>query len=396
MPPEMIRSIPQETPRDDAPRPRVLHCVGHLSRGGVEMGLFNLLTTPDAVRFEHHILVRTEQEEAFTEDFRKAGIRVIPCCGFRNPLQYARRLKRVVQQHGPYDILHVHGSSFSGLLTLALARWCGIRWRIVHSHNDVRPTMGEQTLLYRMYVRGVMAAYRALADSGFAASTLAAESMFGDDWQHDSRWELLYYGIDCGPFLRPKDTQLRHQLGVEDSAMVIGHVGRFHEQKNHAFLLDVVESAIALHPNVICLLIGDGPLREEIGGQVRSRGLDRHFRFVPDTKSVASYMTSAMDCFVFPSRYEGLGLVVVEAQAAGLPCVISDRIPREAIVDHSLVSVLPLESSPAVWAAEAFRSSYADRLSPLAAAVNRIENSRFNLNLCAAHLWNRYANFAQR
>jgi glycosyltransferase involved in cell wall biosynthesis len=223
-----------------ARKPRVLHCVGHLLRGGIEMGLFNILTSSDANRFEHHVLVRTSEKEPFTDDFERAGIPVLCCESYRNPLRYAIELKKLVRKYGPYDILHVHGSSFSGLLTLALAKWCGVRWTIVHSHNDVRPTLGEFGPLHRAYIRSVLAAYRALADSGFAASVLAAESMFGMDWQADPRCELLYYGIDTQPFRAPKDIQLRRKLGIGEAAPVIGHVGRFHEQKNHAFLLDLV------------------------------------------------------------------------------------------------------------------------------------------------------------
>jgi glycosyltransferase involved in cell wall biosynthesis len=104
-------------------------------------------------------------------------------------------------------------------------------------------------------------------------------------------------------------------------------VGRFHEQKNHAFLLDLMEATIAIRLDTVCLLIGDGPLRDSFTKEVKRRGLGAHFVFISDTLSVPAFMKSAMDCFVFPSRYEGLGLVVVEAQAAGLPCVISDRVP---------------------------------------------------------------------
>ncbi len=375
-------------------RPRILHSVGHLLRGGIEMGLFGLLTSESADCCEHHVLVRTAEKEPFTDDFRNAGIPVLCCASYRNPIRYALDLRRLVRENGPYDILHVHGSSFSGLLTLAFARRCGIPWTIVHSHNDVRPTLRERGLLARAYVASVLAAYRRLAKSGFAASVLAAESMFGEQWQSDPRWEVFYYGIDCRPFQAPADPYLRRRLGIEDSALVIGHVGRFHEQKNHAFLLDVVEVAVRTDPNVVCLLIGDGPLRGEFVKTVSRRGLEQHFRFVPDTLEVAAYMTSAMDCFVFPSRYEGLGLVVVEAQAAGLPCIVSDRIPSEAIVDGSPVSVLPLEAGAATWADTALRMSLKET-TDRRLAVGRIEKSRFNLENSAAMLWERYARFAQ-
>jgi glycosyltransferase involved in cell wall biosynthesis len=376
-------------------RPRVLHCVGHLLRGGIEVGLFNLLTSRPAEGHNHHILVRTAEEEAFTGAFRDAGLPVLSCVNFRNPIKYALEFRRLMKLNGPYDILHVHGSSFSGLMTLLFAKWFGVPWTIVHSHNDVRPTLSELSALNRAYIWATLALYRALADAGFASSNLAAESMFGMDWKADPRWELLYYGVDCCPFKASRDLQLRATLGIEASSLVIGHVGRFHEQKNHAFLVDTIQAAAKLNPKVVCLCIGDGPLRETIIADVKLRRLEDNFVFIPDSLDVPALMLSVMDCFVFPSRYEGLGLVVVEAQAAGLPCLISDRIPSEAIVDSSLVTVLPLETSPNEWGVLAIDRMSNRHIDHTGAAIQRIEASKFNLETCVATIWERYAEFSR-
>jgi glycosyltransferase involved in cell wall biosynthesis len=384
-----------KAPATSAPPVRVLHSVGHLLRGGIEKWLFQTLPT-QRPQCEHHILVRTAEEEAFTSAFREAGIPVLVCSHFSNPVRYARDFNRLVKEHGPYDILHVHGSSFSGLLTLALARAAGIRRAIVHSHNDVRPLLNDRGHLYRAYVSGVLKAYRALADFGFATSILAAESMFGPQWKKDKRWELLYCGVDCKPFARPKDAAMRVGLGIAEEAFVVGHVGRFHEQKNHAFLVEVVQAAVAMSPRVHCLLIGDGPLREEVTAEIHRRGLQNRFTFVPDTPEVSDYMTNVMDCFIFPSRYEGLGLVLVEAQAAGLPCLISDRVPSEAIVDASRVRVLPLERSPVEWAEATLSLQNPLRKSHDRTAVVRVENSHFNLDYCISTLHARYLQLANR
>jgi glycosyltransferase involved in cell wall biosynthesis len=384
-----------KAPATSATPVRVLHSVGHLLRGGIEKWLFQTLPT-QRPQCEHHILVRTAEEEAFTSAFREAGIPILVCSHFSNPIRYARDFNRLVKEHGPYDILHVHGSSFSGLLTLALARAAGIRRAIVHSHNDVRPLLTDRGHLYRAYVTGVLKAYRAFADFGFATSILAAESMFGLQWKRDKRWELLYCGVDCKPFAKPKDLAMRAGLGIAEDAFVIGHVGRFHEQKNHDFLVEVVQAAVAMSPRVHCLLVGDGPLRQEVTAEIHRRGLQNRFTFVADTAAVSDYMTSVMDCFLFPSRYEGLGLVVVEAQAAGLPCLISDRVPSEAIVDASMVRALPLERSPAEWAQATLDLRNLQRESHDSVALARVEESRFNLNHCISALQARYLELASR
>ena len=384
----------KQKPTPSARPVRVLHSVGHLLRGGIEKWLFQTLTAQLSQQCEHNILVRTDQEEAFTSAFREAGIPVLVCSNFTNPARYARDFKKLVKEHGPYDILHVHGSSFSGLLTLMLAKRAGIRKTIVHSHTDVRPLLKDRGFLYRAYVAGVLKAYRGFADIGFAVSRFAAESMFGGRWEKDKRWELLYCGVDCKPFAKVKDRAMRATLGIAEEAFLIGHVGRFYEQKNHPFVIELVAAAVAMCPAVHCLLVGDGPLRDEIIGMIHRRGLQGHFTFLKDTTVISDYMISVMDCFVLPSLYEGLPIVAVEAQAAGLPCLISDRITSEVIVDTSLVHVLSLEQSPAEWAAAALalRSSRSESRGP--SAVSRVENSQFNLDHCISSLRARYMQLA--
>lgn len=328
-------------------RIKILHIMGHLLRGGIEIWLYQMIQRLDPLHFTHHILVRTDKEEAFTDSFRQAGVRIIPCLHFMNPFRFIWNFARALRANGPYDIVHVHGISFSGLLCLLTARAMGVRCVIVHSHNDLRPLLKASSCWYRAYSRFVSFFYRRIPDLGFACSEPAAESLFGKNWRHKRRFRLLYYGIDFAPFAAPPDRKLRKRLGIPEDAFVVGHVGRFHEQKNHAFLLDVAQEVVRRAANIHFLLIGDGPLREQVTAEIALCGLTGSFTIVPDTTLVASYMTGAMDSFILPSRYEGLGLVAVEAQAAGLPCLLSNRIPREATVDRSLVQVLSLNA--AAW-----------------------------------------------
>lgn len=370
-------------------RVRVLHSVGHLLRGGIETWLYGAIRKLDSGQFEHHVMVRTDKEEAFTAAFREAGAKVLPCLSVQNPLKYAGNFRRLVREHGPYDILHVHGSNPNGLMALLLAGRVGIKHCVVHSHNDVRPLLEGKGPVYRAYVSATLALYRSFSDCGLAASILAAESMFGPAWERDPRWQLLYYGIDFEPFRQAPPGHLRRELGIAENAYVMGHVGRFHEQKNHAFLIDMIAAAVRRNDNAHLLLIGDGPLREQVMQTVRQSDLTPHVTLVPDTLSVAQYMTGAMDCFVFPSRYEGLGLVAAEAQAAGLPCLISERVPQEAIIDPALVRVLPLKAGADTWAEAA--SALPPKISsqdPLHLA--KLDSSRFEINMSMQKLADLY------
>lgn len=380
------------SPHNTKPRIRILHSVGHLLRGGIETWLYQVLQRLDVDCFEHHVLVRTDKKEPFTEAFEQAGIRVLPCLNYGNPTKYASNLRRVVRHNGPYDILHVHGSNPNGLLALLLAKPLGIPVRIVHSHNDVRPLLEARGFAYKLYVRSTLHCLRLFSDHGIAASVLAAESMFGSSWQTDARWKLLYYGMNFAPFAEPPDPDLRESLGIPRHAFVVGHVGRFHEQKNHEFLVRIADEVIKRCPEAHFLFIGDGELKGHIVSECDKRGLGRHVTFVRDTPSVPKFMLSAMDCFAFPSRYEGLGLVAVEAQAAGLPCVLSDRVPKEAIVDKGLVNVLQLKDSPELWA-DAILSLRRKR-SRGTQHLEQFYSSPFNLDQCAVALARTYRSLA--
>jgi glycosyltransferase involved in cell wall biosynthesis len=138
------------------------------------------------------------------------------------------------------------------------------------------------------------------------------------------------------------------------------------------------------------LFIGDGHLRKGIISDIQKLGMDRRVTFVPDTLSVPQFMLSAMDCFAFPSRYEGLGLVAVEAQAAGLPCIVSDRLPTEVTVDPKLVTVLSLNDPPERWATTMLQAR-GRRIRSSAEHLKQFYASHFNLSQCAFALANNYA-----
>ena len=394
---ETLPALPfsKPAPREGG-RIRVLHVMGHLLRGGIEIWLYQMIKRLDPAHFAHHILVRTADEEPFTETFRQAGVRVIPCLNYKNPVRFAINFAQVLRDNGPYDIVHIHGSSLSGLTCLLTGRLFGVRRLIVHSHNDIEPLLEASRPAYRLYCRMVALFYRVAPDLGFACSERAARSMFGARWARDGRFRLLYYGVDFAPFAAQPDRDLRRQIGLPEDAFVVGHVGRFAEQKNHDFILAIAESIAPRVPDAHFLLIGDGPLRAQVTGEIERRGLKKRFTIVPDTMAVASYMSSAMDCFLLPSRYEGLGLVAVEAQAAGLPCLLSDRIPTEAIVDASRVRVLSLDRPAQEWAeclenmrGATLNENAAERLALFLA-------SRFNLHHCVGQLASTYKTVAGR
>ena len=337
-------------PRSDPMR--ILQVVGGLNRGGAETWLVQILGHIDRDRFHWDFLVHTTEPGAYDEEVKALGARVIPCLKPSNWIQYALNFRRILREYGPYDCVHSHVHHFSGYVLL-LAAIMRIPMRIVHSHLDTRAIDQGAAFLRRAYLSWMEILIRRFATAGIAVSDNAARSLFAESWISDPRFSLCPLGIDLRPFKQHVDPQqMRSELGIPPDAFVVGHVGRFVEQKDHRFLVEIAEHLCKLEPKAIFLLVGDGPLKPEIENLVRSRGLNERFVFTGVRRDVPRLMKGAMDCFLFPSLYEGLGLVLWEAQAAGLPCVISDSIPEEADIVKERVRRLSADAKAEDWAHE--------------------------------------------
>lgn len=343
----MMLDRAEEDPTQDTIR--VLHSLGHLSRGGIETWLYDVVRRLHAPQFEHHVMVWTDQEEAFTADFVAAGARVHPVRGHTNPPLFARNFRDLLRREGPFQVLHTHGTQFHGLV-LGLGRLAGIPTRLAHSHTDIRPVLRDSGRGYRAYARAGHAAIRRFATDGRAVSEYAAISMFGEDWRSDPRWQILYCGIDLSRFDAAPDATLRAGLGIPAGRFVLGHVGRFERQKNHAFLVDLLAALVSDGVDAHLLAVGDGTLRGQVLADLERRGLASRTTMLSDSRILPELMIGAMDVFLLPSLYEGLPLALVEAQAAGLACLVSDSVTAEATAHTGRVVRLPLADGAARWA----------------------------------------------
>ncbi len=335
---------------------RVLHIVGGMTAGGVETWLMNVLRRIDRDEYHFDFLVHTGEPCFYDDEIRSLGGRVLPCLHPRQPLAYVRNFRRILKEYGPYDVVHSHVHHFSGW-TLFLARLAGVRQRIAHSHNDASLADRKGPLSRKVYLWITEGLIRMNATRGLACSRRAAASLFGRDWDKEARCQVLRYGINLEPFQDEVDrTAVRRELGIPEEAPVLGHVGRFAEQKNHEFLLNVFAHVQRQRPKAVLLLVGEGPLRPGIESKIKSLGLEQQVVLAGIRPDIPRLMKGAMDLFVFPSHYEGLGLVMVEAQAAGLPCLISDTVPRDGVVDKELTRFLSLTEGAPAWADCAVRA----------------------------------------
>ncbi len=366
---------------------RILHIMGGMHRGGVETCLMQFLRKIDKNRFQIDILVHTNQCCDYDQEIEKMGIPIIACPYTSRPLIYAVKFLHILKKFGPYDIIHSHVHHYSGFI-LRLARLGGVSRVIVHSHSDTLG-MDRQVGVWRKFYLALMKSWiKKFAAAGLACSREAGRALYGETWGHDPRWQILYCGIDLEPFKADLEDKslLRDRLHIPAGAFVIGHVGRFTEAKNHEFLLRVFVEVLSRDPRTCLLLIGDGPLLGEIKARAAELGVADKVIFTGAVSNVPAILRNAIDLFLFPSLYEGLPLALLEAQAAGLPCLISDAISEEAIVIKPQVRRLPLSAPVPTWVEAALElRNNSNKISSPQQALSLMENSPFNIN-CGVHL----------
>jgi len=331
---------------------RILHQLGGLRRGGIETWLMHLLRGSDRRHFQMDFFVRGAEKGEYEDEAEALGSKIGRSFCHRHPLNFEAEVRAFVQKNGPYDILHSHLSEYDGLVMWIAAR-CGIKVRISHSHNDTRTIDSRAPLSRRACLAAGKRLITAYSTHRLAASRHAASSQFGKSWTSDPRAQVLYCGIDPAPFVQQKDTnppELRRGLGFPDGAFIIGHVGRFVPQKNHAFILNVIALLARNNPAVHLLLVGDGPLLPDTKLRASRAGLESRLVILESRPDIPRLMLDAMDLFTLPSLHEGLPLVAIEAQAAGLPCVVSHAVPEEACVRPGNIEFLSLQLSAAQWA----------------------------------------------
>lgn len=319
---------------------RILNVVTYMGRGGLETMIMNYYRQMDRTKIQFDFLVHREFKADYDREILELGGRIyrisrlIPW-----NKKYIHELEKILREHPEYKIIHVHQDCMSGVI-LKAAKRCGIPVRIAHSHNCGQ----DKNLKYliKLHYRKQIPLY---ATEFFACGKAAGEWMFGEREFH-----VLTNAIDTQKYRYSKITaeKIRKELGIQDK-LVIGHVGRFAPQKNHLFLIEIFSALLKRQSNARLLLIGDGKEYGKIRKKVRALGLMEQVIFAGVRNDVSDLM-KGMDVFVFPSLYEGLPVAMIEAQASGLPCVISEAVSSECIMAQELVVQKKLNDSADTWA----------------------------------------------
>lgn len=325
---------------------RVLQIVEMINENsGVSSVVMNYYKHIDKNRFVFDFMTHTPVSKEIRSQLEKEGSKVyeMPALTGRNIPIYQKKLDAFFKEHTEYQIIHGHLPNAAAFYMRAAKKY-GNQIRILHSHNS----RGADSKLKR--VRNYFLNHMGVAASNvyFACSKSAGAYLFHTT--DENKVTIIHNAIDIEKFSYKEDIRerLRKRCQVEDK-LVIGHMGRFAEQKNHRFIVQIAKSLKEKREDFVFLLVGDGKLRPEIEQMVQIEGLTEHFIFTGSVENPQDYY-QMMDVFILPSIYEGLPVVGVEAQAAGLPCMFADTITREALLTPQ-VKQLSIQNADA-WSEE--------------------------------------------
>ncbi len=339
---------------------RVLHILGGTDLGGAESRIMDLYRNTDRSAVQFDFLVHMDAEayaaalrdgrdpacdrkpQFYDSEIRELGgnIYVLPRFLGTNYMQYRRACRDFFGRHHDYTVAEGHMTSTASIY-LPIAKRAGVKVTAAHARSA-----GTDTGIKGTVTRILRGSLWRRADLLLACSGMAGMSTFGD---HTAYYVPNAINIDRFRFDSDKAEQTRNDLGIS-GRKVIGHVGRFHYAKNHGYLLDIFKEIHSRDSSTFLLLLGDGPLIGEMKEKAESLGIADSVRFMGNIADPAPYY-SAMDLFLFPSRFEGLPGTVVEALCSGLPCLISDTIADE-VVCTSYIKTMSIELDPQTWAEE--------------------------------------------
>ena len=297
--------------------------------GGIEAFVFNYYKYMDRGKFQFDFLTQNPALEGAEQyrDFRYK-VHLLRTTAGQNKERFIRRIREIFEDG--YDVLHLNNCFWTGFLLEELAKEAGIRKVIVHSHSSFidEPDDEKRAQLLRRHEEVKRAFSPELATDFWACSRLAADWLFGPQIPRD-RISIIKNALDVEKyrFNMQKRSKIRDQLNLGD-AFVLGTIGRLSYQKNHSFLVDLFSRFHQKYPHTKLLIVGDGELRGDLSRQILDKNLERDVLLLGWKNDVENYL-QAMDVFLLPSRFEGLGIAAVEAAASGLPCIVSDQVPEE-------------------------------------------------------------------
>lgn len=358
---------------------RVLQVTGGMNIGGAETMIMHLYRKIDKSKIQFDFISFTEAECHYDAEIKALGGNIFYTSPPKesNFLKFLANTYNIIKHNGPYRAVHAHTLFNSGLALLA-AQMAGVKIRVCHSHALGYFSYTNKRNIYFALMRNLI---KFCSNKNVACTEAAGRFLFGEGPKKQQNYRVLHNALDLAPYMTIKQSDvisLRGSLGINPYSLVIGHVGNFGMHKNHAFLIRLAEFLKSQGVDYKLILIGHGSLQEKIKVMVKEKGLNEYVKFLGLQTNIPLFM-NMFDVFVFPSLHEGLGIVLIEAQAAGTPCVISDTIPAECDMELGLIRMMSLADRLEDWHQAIIGSCKNERLPPEITA-QKIKQKGYNLD----------------
>lgn len=351
---------------------RLLCILSSMNAGGAETFLMKMYRKIDRTEYQMDFCINAPEKCFYEDEINSMGgyiYRIPPKTG--NLKDFQTQLVQIVKEHKYKYVMRITSSAM-GFMDLKIAKDAGASVCIARSSNA---SDGGGIRAFVAHHLGRLL-YSKCVDIRIAPSDLAAIYTFGRKAYRKGDVKILYNAVDLNTFHFDGEarSQVRKEFGIADPVKVIGHIGRFMEQKNHEFLIDVFNEIYTMDSTAMLILVGVGPLEERIKAKVKALRLEESVVFA-GVRSDIPYVLSAMDVVVLPSLFEGMPNVLIEAQACGLPCFVADTVTKQANVTGN-VTYLPLKEKQKYWANKIIESTSCDR----DAAVYKMKQNGYNVN----------------
>lgn len=336
---------------------RILHVLGKLDCGGAETLVMNWYRNIDKNEMQFDFIIHTDEECYYSAEIRRLGGKIfsVPRYCVLNHANYISRWKAFFLEHPEYRIIHGHVRSTAAIY-LKIAKSMGLI-TIAHSHS-ISSGYGVASIFKYVLQRNI----KNMADYFFACSWEAGIWLFGYKVCSTNKFKVIKNGIDCTIFKYDEKIRSTYRKTLKlEGRLVIGHVGRLTPSKNHNFLLKIFKEISLQDATAILLLVGDGELKNSLIAQIKHLGIEDNVIFLGVREDV-NELLQAMDIFVFPSLYEGFGIATIEAQAVGLKCFFSDKVPSVTNITPN-ANYISLELTAKNWADKILASKKYSRIS---------------------------------
>jgi len=323
---------------------RIAQIIGKVVMGGVDSVVMNYYRHIDKTKFQFDFFMDGYEDTFIDDEIRSLGGRIFKLPPYEDGLIRNLRAFRKIVNENNYKIVHCHMNTLS-IFWLREAKKAGVPIRIAHSHS----TASKGEFIRNIIKFSLRPFSKIYANQYCACSLYAGQWLYGSNFYNSGKVNYVKNAIDTDKFFYSEINRnmIREELNL-NGKFVIGHIGRFVYAKNHEFLVNIFIEICKLHSNSILLLIGDGPKKEKIENLIKKKKMHDKVIFTGLRTDIPKIM-HAMDCFILPSRYEGLPIVVIEAQTSGLPCFISDKISPEIFITKQCIKI-NLDTSPESWA----------------------------------------------